>query len=86
MSLAPRKAAVMGSITVAALVAFDIPVLKCEGFEADDVIATVTTTASRENNVIIVTADKDCRQLLGDDMRRVYGLRVRVWRSGMIRR
>jgi DNA polymerase-1 len=54
--------------------AFNIPVLKCEGFEADDIIATVAATASPENLVTIVTSDKDCRQLLGEHVR-LFNLR-----------
>ena len=54
--------------------AFQIPVLKCEGFEADDVIATVAATASSENFVTIVSSDKDIRQLLSDHVR-IFNLR-----------
>jgi len=56
------------------ITAFDIPVLKCEGFEADDVIATVTASASPTNIVTVVTSDKDCRQLLSDHVR-LYNIR-----------
>lgn len=42
------------------------PVLTAEGFEADDVLATLTTAARREGlDVVIVTADKDSYQLVG---------------------
>jgi len=54
--------------------AFQIPVLKCEGYEADDVIATVAATASPEHMVTIVTSDKDCRQLLSEYVR-LFNLR-----------
>lgn len=45
--------------------AFDIPVVEVEGMEADDVIGTLTRQAeSEEVDVIIVSPDKDFRQLL----------------------
>lgn len=51
----------------AVLQAMRIPVLKVPGFEADDIIATVASEAvERGHNVVLCTADKDCRQLLTD--------------------
>ena len=45
---------------------FGIPVVHCDGWEADDVIATLTRQAvARGHQVRIVTSDKDARQLLG---------------------
>ena len=45
--------------------AFAIPVVKCEGFEADDLIGTLALQAvAAEVEVVIVTADKDMFQLL----------------------
>lgn len=50
--------------------AFRIPVLMREGFEADDVIATLARQAvERGLDVYICTADKDARQLLSDHVR-----------------
>ncbi|MFW6124892.1 MAG: DNA polymerase I, partial [Pirellulales bacterium] len=50
--------------------AFEIPVLALEGYEADDVIATVVTEAAdRDVHAEIVSADKDIRQLIGDHIR-----------------
>lgn len=50
--------------------AFGIPVLEMEGYEADDVIATVATAAVDEGlEVSIVSGDKDVRQLLGPHVR-----------------
>ncbi len=47
--------------------AMDIPVLEIPGFEADDVIATLTRLAvERGMQVVIVTGDKDLMQLVGD--------------------
>ncbi len=53
--------------------AFDIPVLEVSGVEADDVIGTLAERAEGEGvDVVIVSADKDFRQLLSD---RVFMLR-----------
>jgi len=42
-----------------------VPVLMAEGFEADDCVATVAAAAVRGGEqVVIVSADKDCKQLL----------------------
>jgi DNA polymerase-1 len=44
-----------------------IPALGCESFEADDVLATVArVTDELGGHCFIVTADKDCRQLITD--------------------
>jgi DNA polymerase-1 len=52
-----------------------IPVLSVEGFEADDILATVARLATQAGaSCILVTNDKDCRQLLSD---RVALLNVR---------
>jgi len=49
---------------------FRIPILECAAWEADDVIATVTAAASaRDMEVVIVTTDKDARQLLSPTVR-----------------
>ncbi len=45
--------------------ALGIPIIEIQGFEADDIIASLARKASKENiNVIIVTSDKDMFQLL----------------------
>jgi DNA polymerase I len=50
--------------------ALGVPILSCEGFEADDVIGTVTTRAVNEGyDVAIVTGDKDMFQLVRDGVR-----------------
>lgn len=52
------------------LEAFGLPVIQHSGWEADDVIATVTRQAvARGMEVVLVTTDKDCRQLLGPHVR-----------------
>lgn len=49
---------------------FRIPVLEMPGWEADDVIATVTAQAvAKDLDVVIVSSDKDARQLLSPQVR-----------------
>ena len=56
--------------------AYRIPVLAVPGYEADDVIGTLSRAARAANfDVVIVTADKDMLQL-------VEGSRVRVFHTG----
>ena len=44
-----------------------IPCLELAGYEADDILATLTSAAvARGGNVILATSDKDARQLLSD--------------------
>lgn len=38
------------------------------GFEADDIIGTISKMATGAHNVIILTADRDCLQLVGQDV------------------
>lgn len=48
------------------LEAYRIPVLKREGYEADDVIGTLAAAATAKDlNVVIVSGDKDFHQLIG---------------------
>ncbi|MGF1579520.1 MAG: DNA polymerase I [Gemmataceae bacterium] len=55
----------------------NIPCLVEEGYEADDVIATVATNAAELGwEVYICTSDKDCRQLIKKNVR-LYNLRKR---------
>jgi DNA polymerase-1 len=52
-----------------ALEALRIPILQQEGFEADDVIGTLTQQASKLGHpVYIVSNDKDMMQLVGDNV------------------
>ena len=52
-----------------------IPVLGVEGYEADDVIATLAKAGEREGiDVFICSSDKDCRQLLSDRVK-IFNLR-----------
>jgi DNA polymerase I len=49
------------------LAALGIPVLECEGFEADDILATVARRVEQaKGQCLLVTGDKDCRQLISD--------------------
>ncbi len=58
---------------------FGIPKLRCDGWEADDVMATLTRQAvERGYNVRIVTNDKDARQLLGPHVR-IFNVRKNTW-------
>ena len=59
--------------------AFGIPYLECPGWEADDIIATWTTRAVAQGiEVVIVSNDKDLRQLLGPGVR-IYQVRKNAW-------
>lgn len=51
--------------------AMGLPVLEKEGFEADDIIATITEHLKAQENVMtfIVTGDKDMMQLVGETVR-----------------
>ncbi|MDP4184285.1 MAG: DNA polymerase I [Bacteroidota bacterium] len=47
--------------------AYNIPIIEMEGFEADDVIGTMSVMAAKEDfNVYMVTPDKDYAQLVND--------------------
>jgi DNA polymerase-1 len=57
------------------LEALAIPIFACEGFEADDVLATIARICDeRGANCYLVTGDKDCRQLITDRVA-VYNIR-----------
>ncbi|HVT27341.1 MAG TPA: DNA polymerase I, partial [Lacipirellulaceae bacterium] len=57
------------------LQAFGIPILTCQGYEADDVLATIARLCDEAGaNCFIVTGDKDCRQLITDRVA-VYNIR-----------
>jgi DNA polymerase-1 len=57
------------------LEAMHIPILGQSGFEADDLLATVSNAAAERGlDVYICTSDKDCRQLINDRVR-LYNLR-----------
>ncbi len=57
------------------LEAMSIPILTSEGFEADDVLATLARICDEQGaNCFVVTGDKDCRQLITDRVA-VYNIR-----------
>jgi DNA polymerase I len=59
------------------LEAMAVPVVSYPGFEADDVLATLSRAAEAQGyQVLIYSSDKDCRQLLTDNIR-MYNLRKR---------
>ncbi len=56
--------------------AFNIPILEKEGFEADDIIGTITEKLKRKDiRKVILTGDLDTLQLVRDDDVVVYTLR-----------
>jgi DNA polymerase-1 len=62
---------------VTALQAMRVPVLSKEGYEADDLLATLATAGEKRGlQVYVCTSDKDCRQLLSERVR-LYNLRKR---------
>lgn len=57
------------------LQALGVPALLCPNYEADDILATIARlTESLGGTCIIVTGDKDCRQLITDRVQ-VYNIR-----------
>ena len=63
--------------------ALKIRYVEVEGYEADDVIATLTTQAvAKEMDVVIVSGDRDVFQLVSDQVSMVYPVRgvSEVWR------
>ncbi|MDF2966442.1 MAG: polymerase [Nocardioidaceae bacterium] len=58
------------------LAALRIPTLEKEGFEADDIIATLATRARADDHeVLIVSGDRDVFQLVGDTTTVLYPVR-----------
>lgn len=59
------------------LTAMNLPILAVPGYEADDVMATVSVEGEKRGlDVYLCTSDKDCRQLITDRVR-IYSLRKR---------
>ncbi len=57
------------------LAALGIPILDSPGYEADDVLATIAHECNAlQGNCLIVTGDKDCRQLITDRVA-IYNIR-----------
>ncbi len=64
--------------------AFDIPVLICEGYEADDIIGTLAKRAEKEGfTTFMMTPDKDFGQLVSDHIfiykPAKFGEKAEVW-------
>ncbi|MGQ4599919.1 DNA polymerase I [Nocardia sp. R6R-6] len=60
-------------LTKDVLGALGIPVMAIDGFEADDIIATLTTRAAAEGfRVLIVTGDRDAIQLVDENVTVLY--------------
>lgn len=62
------------------IIAFNIPMIECDGYEADDIIGTLVKQAEKENVLCyMVTPDKDFMQLVSDKIflykpsRNLYG-------------
>jgi DNA polymerase-1 len=52
-----------------ATIAFDLPCLEMEGFEADDLIATYARLGVEDGwKIVVVSSDKDLMQLVNDDV------------------
>ncbi|MXP21235.1 DNA polymerase I [Gordonia sp. HNM0687] len=60
-------------LTKEVLDALGIPVMAIEGYEADDIIATLATQADAEGyRVVVVTGDRDSLQLVNDSITVLY--------------
>ena len=60
--------------------AFNIPALQIEGYEADDIIGTITKRAEREGyQVTIVSGDKDLMQLISPNVKMLDTLKNRLF-------
>ncbi|PSO46652.1 MAG: DNA polymerase I, partial [Parcubacteria group bacterium SW_4_46_8] len=67
-------------LTKQVLESFGIPILTAEGYEADDVIGTVTSRMNEEHpniEVLVVTGDMDTMQLVGERTK-IFSLRKGV--------
>ncbi|HEX4475346.1 MAG TPA: 5'-3' exonuclease H3TH domain-containing protein, partial [Polyangiaceae bacterium] len=60
--------------------AFNIPIFQKDGFEADDLIAAAVAQAREHSmRVVVVSADKDLMQLIGDDVQLWDTMRDKVF-------
>ncbi|MDR0871059.1 MAG: DNA polymerase I [Planctomycetaceae bacterium] len=50
------------------LAAFNIPVLAMDGYEADDIMATLCAAESAAKQITLVSSDKDLRQLISENV------------------
>lgn len=67
--------------------AHDFPTLRVEGYEADDVIGTLTREALEQGHEVhIISADKDFAQLIGDDVRMIDTMRDITYDAELVRK
>lgn len=59
--------------------AFNIPVLLMEGYEADDIIGTISKKMEKDFDVVIVTGDKDMFQLITPNIKVYDTLKEKVY-------
>ena len=65
----------------------DFPILRVKGYEADDVIGTLTRQATEAGHEVrIVSGDKDFAQLIGTDVRMIDTLRDVVYDTELVRK
>ena len=82
-SATPREFEGQISLVQEILDALSIRFVQAEGFEADDLIATLTAQATEERmDVLICSGDRDCFQLVSDSVTLLYPVRgvSEVWR------
>jgi DNA polymerase-1 len=59
---------------------FDVAVLQKDGYEADDIIATIAKVAEEAGlRTVIVSGDKDLMQLVGSDVTMLDTMKDKVW-------
>lgn len=54
---------------IEALTLMDVPVLEMDNYEADDIIGTLSERLKSNNDVLIISGDKDLLQLVGGNVR-----------------
>lgn len=59
--------------------AFNIPAILMEGYEADDIIGTISKKMEKDFDVIIVTGDKDMLQLISQNIKIYDTLKDKVY-------
>jgi len=47
---------------------FEIPIIELQGYEADDVLGTLSERGKKDYSVFIITGDKDAFQLISDSV------------------
>ncbi|MDP2939317.1 MAG: DNA polymerase I [Candidatus Omnitrophota bacterium] len=63
-----------------AVLAYNLPIFEMEGFEADDIMATITQKLSgKETEVLIVSADKDILQLVNENVKAYNPLKEDIY-------